>query len=113
MRQLVADTCGMTKTREQRREFWRQIMAQQQQSGLSVRAICEQHGISEYSFYQWRKRLAQQLPVKFALVEAGRNGYVPGEAVEVILHSGDRLRVGPDVDAATLRLVLNVLREVR
>ena len=113
MRQLVADTGGMTKTGEQRREFWRQIVAQQQHSGLSVRAICQQHRISEYSFYQWRKRLAQQLPVKFALVETGHNGQVAGEALEVILSSGDRLRIAPGVDAATLRLVLNVLREVR
>ncbi len=113
MRQRVADTGGMRKTREKRWEFWRQVVAQQQQSGLSVRAICQQHRISEYSFYQWRKRLAQQLPVKFALVETGRNGHVPSGAVEVILHSGDRLRVAPGVDAATLRLVLNVLREVR
>jgi hypothetical protein len=34
-------------------------------------------------------------------------------AVEVILASGERVRIVPGVDAATLRLVLNVLREPR
>jgi peptidoglycan/LPS O-acetylase OafA/YrhL len=38
----------------------------QEQSGQSVRAFCQQQGISEHSFYQWRKRLAEQVPMKFA-----------------------------------------------
>jgi len=102
----------MTKTRESRQEFWRQLIAEQQQSGMSVRAICRQRGASEHSFYQWRKRLAAQLPMKFALVETGRS--VPSAAcIEVILIGGERLRVAPGVDAATLRAVLGVLREPR
>jgi hypothetical protein len=103
----------MSKTREARREFWRQLIARQQQSGVSVRAFCQEHRASEYSFYQWRKRLAQQLPMKFALVEAGPSAHVQAEAVEVILASGDRLRIRPGVDVGTLRLVLGVLREPR
>ena len=103
----------MWKTREERREFWRRLVAQQQQSGLSVRAFCQQHRASEYSFYQWRKRLAQQLPVKFALVEINSNPRVEAAAVAVMLTTGERLRIAPGMDAATLRLVLSVLREVR
>ena len=33
--------------------------------------------------------------------------------VEVILGSGERLRIAPGTDAGTLRLVLSVLREPR
>lgn len=74
--------------------------------------MCEQHGISEQSFYQWRKRLAAQLPMKFALVEAGRSG--AGTAcLELMLTSGERLRIAPGVDGATLRTVLGILREAR
>jgi hypothetical protein len=109
----VADTVGMTKTQEERHQLWRQLIAQQEQSGLSVRAFCQQHRTSEYSFYQWRKRLAEQLPVQFALVDTGRSASVGVAAVEVILASGDRLRVAPGIEAATLRLVLSVLREPR
>ena len=103
----------MSKTREERREFWRQLIARQQQSGLSVRVFCQQHGTSEYSFYQWRRRFAEQLPVKFALVETSQEARMRAEAVEVILTSGERLRVTDGIDAATLRLVLSVLREPR
>jgi hypothetical protein len=34
-----------------------------------------------------------------------------GPPVELILASGERLRIAPGADAATLRTVLNVLRE--
>ncbi len=101
----------MAKTREARREFWRQLIAKQQQSGVSVRVLCQEHGASEHSFYQWRKRLAAQLPVKFALVETDHGARVRAEVVEVILTSGERLRITPGVDATTLRLVLSILRE--
>ncbi len=103
----------MSKSREARREFWRQLIAKQQKSRVSVRAMCQEHGISEHSFYQWRKRLAQQFPVKFALVETGHGARVHAEAVEVILTSGERIRITSGVDAATLRLALNILREPR
>lgn len=103
----------MSNKRETRREFWRELIAKQQQSGASVRAVCQQQGVSEYSFYQWRKRLAHQLPVKFALVDTGAARRVHAEAVEVILTSGERLCITPAADAATLRLVLSILREPR
>jgi hypothetical protein len=78
-----------------------------------VRAFCQQHRTSEYSFYQWRKRLAQELPVKFALVETSRNAPAAMASVEVILGTGERLRIAPGIDSETLRLVVSVLREVR
>jgi len=51
--------------------------------------------------------------VKFALVEV--NVGSPGNAIpiEVLLASGERLRIPPGFDAATLRSVLGVLREPR
>src|SRR5487761_2150571 len=103
----------MSRTQEERRQVWRRLIAQYQQSGLSVRAFCQQHRTSEHSFYQWRKRLREQLPMKFALVEANRAAPIAVAAVELILPSGERLRIAPGVDAATLRLVLSVLREPR
>ncbi len=78
-----------------------------------MRAFCQRHGTSEYSFHHWRKRLADELPMKFALVETSQRAPVAVAAVEVMLASGERLRIVPGVDAATLRLVLSVLREPR
>jgi len=59
-----------------------------------------------------RKRLAASEPVRFALVDpspaSSADRFAP---LELILASGDRLRIAPGTDAATLRAVLNVLRE--
>ena len=103
----------MSKTQEARLDFWRQLIAKQQQSGMSVRAFCQQHRTSEYSFYHWRKRVREQLPIKFALVETNRAAPAAVAAVEVMLTTGERVRIMTGVEAATLRLVLNVLREQR
>ncbi len=78
-----------------------------------MRAFCRQHRANEHSFYQWRKRLAAQLPVKFALVEPHPTRRVGVGAVEVIFASGDRVRIEPGFDAETLRAVLNILREAQ
>jgi len=109
----VVDTGGMSRTQEERRQWWRQLVTQQEQSGVSVRAFCQQHRTSEHSFYQWRKRLAARLPVKFALVETNGSAPARGAAVELTLATGERLRIEPGVDAPTLRTVLSVLREPR
>ena len=74
-------------------------------------AFCRQHGFSDQSFYNWRKRLAEDEPVRFALVEANSSGTDRHAPLELILASGDRLRIAPGADAVTLRAVLNVLRE--
>ena len=103
----------MSKTQAARLDFWRQLIAKQQESGMSVHVFCQQHGTSDYSFYHWRKRLREQLPMKFALVDTHRAAPTAGAAVEVMLTTGERVRIGPGIDAATLRLVLSVLREPR
>ena len=103
----------MRKAQEERHRYWRKLIAQQEQSGQSVRAFCQQQGTSEPSFYQWRKRLAERLPMKFALVETSRSAPAAAVGVELMLTTGERLRIAPGADAATLRLVLSVLREPR
>jgi len=90
---------------------WQELIRQQQQSKLSVSAFCRQHGFSDQAFYNWRKRLAADEPVRFALVDANPEGADRFAGLELILVSGDRLRIAPGTDAATLRAVLNVLRE--
>jgi len=50
--------------------------------------------------------------VRFALVEANPPVTKDSLPVELILACGDRLRIAPGTDAATLRTVLNILREL-
>jgi len=36
---------------------WREIVERQAKSGMSVRSFCASDGISEPSFYAWRRKL--------------------------------------------------------
>jgi len=91
---------------------WREWIREQERSGLSARRFCKERGLSEGSFYAWRKRLRKQGPVRFALVERGSaRGEPAAEAtLELVLAAGERLRIGAGVDARTLRTVLEALR---
>jgi transposase-like protein len=98
----------MRKRQAEVRESWRQMIAEQEKSGRSVRAFCRERGVGEHSFYQWRRRLRQsEAPVTFALVETQRSAQ-PAR-IELVLASGELLRIPPE--AASLRLVLEVLRQ--
>jgi hypothetical protein len=94
----------------ERRELWGQRIAQQEKGGQSIRGFCHERGLSEPAFYAWRQRLRNQnTPVRFALVETTKPAEETGPPIELLLASGDRLRIPHD--AAALRLVLAVLRE--
>src|SRR6266436_2724880 len=54
-----------------RSEYWRERIAEQERSGMSVQRFCKEQGLTEQSFYLWRKRLLEQQPMRFALVETG------------------------------------------
>jgi hypothetical protein len=41
----------------QKRKFWKNHVAQWQQSGLSQRAYCRTHGLRAGHFYYWRRRM--------------------------------------------------------
>ena len=92
-------------------ELWRELVDRQKKSGLTVQAFCQQQEVSGWSFYQWRKRLAINPPMSFALVETRERDQRSTGAMELWLNGGDRLQIAPGVDAATLRTVLAVLRE--
>jgi hypothetical protein len=90
---------------------WRERIAERERSGLSVKQFCKERGLTECSFYAWRKRLRKKEPVRFALVERAALQEFGNEApLELVLTTGERLRIGAGVDAATLRTVLEALR---
>ena len=90
-----------------------------QTGGLSVRQFCQQEGLSEPSFYSWRKRLAkpaeaqpdadvdcrQERFIQVSLPTASASG------VELLLSSGHLLRIPVGVDRQTLTAVLSAMGE--
>ena len=97
---------------EARSEYWRERIAEQERSGLSVHRFCEDQGLTEQSFYLWRKRLRKQQPMRFALLETGPARQQPAmePGLELVLATGERLRIGVGVDPSVLRGVVEALR---
>jgi hypothetical protein len=106
----MADSSVEEKPSLNPREQWRGHIAEQARSGLTIKQFCKDRGLAEHAFYGWRKRLRETGPVRFALVD--RTGTSPGPEwnLELMLLSGERLRIGAGVDRATLRAVLEALR---
>lgn len=102
---------GDAKKAGSRSEYWRNLIDQQAGSGQTVHVFCAARGLTEQSFYYWRKRVSKQAPVSFALVAAPGSSAGPGSPLELDLGAGQRLRIPCGVDAATLRTILSVLRE--
>jgi hypothetical protein len=101
----------LEQRKAERSEYWRERIAEQERSGLSVQRFCEEQKLTEQAFYAWRKRLRNQTPMRFALVETGSAERQAIEAgLELVLASGERLRIAAGVDATLLRTVLEVLR---
>jgi hypothetical protein len=106
--------------RDPRKErFWRRLLRQWRRSGLSVRAFCHQHGLSEPNFYAWRRTLADRDAPAVAFVPVGVLPPEPPPAaaaptgLELLLAGGRVLRIGAAFDGTTLRRLLAVLEEGR
>lgn len=97
----------MEQTAAERREEWRRRIEEQEESGVSIRAYCKQHGIAEHAFYGWRQRLRSDERVSFALVKT-KPSLEEAQAIELVLATGERLRIPRE--EATLAMVLRVLR---
>jgi|HubBroStandDraft_2_1064218.scaffolds.fasta_scaffold393086_1 transposase len=100
---------------EHKEQYWRQHVRDWQDSGLSIRSYCARRGLSQPSFYAWRRELhcrdcEQPLFVPIRPLAEDQPATV-GPALEVFLASGRRIRVAPGFDAATLRQLLAVLEE--
>jgi hypothetical protein len=115
--------------------FWRQTLRDFQASGLTVRAFCADRGLSEPSFYLWRRTIADRdraadaaasvprfVPVRVAAEPAGSPAPACGATsvadpsappgwLELVLPSGHRVRVPPGFDPRTLRHLLAALAE--
>jgi hypothetical protein len=108
----MSESGSEERTAASKADQWREQVAEQERSGLSAKQFCKERGLKECSFYAWRKRLRKRELVRFALVERGAARQEPATdaALEVLLTSGERLRIGVGVDSATLHTVLEALR---
>jgi len=92
--------------KDDQQQFWQMALETFKSSGLSVRQFCTKEGLSEPSFYSWRKKLAgdgseqedQRKPEPSAFIEVAMPQNTPA-AIELLLTS-----------STTLSTVLSVVR---
>jgi hypothetical protein len=107
--------------RSNKEQFWRRMVREWRNRGLSVRDFCAENDLAEPSFYAWRRTIAERdaaavrfVPVRVVSEEetiVSDNG--AGTGLELVLPTGRRLRIGPGFDAATLQRLLPLLEEGR
>jgi hypothetical protein len=106
----------MNKSPHQGAEEWRQIIDGQQTSGLTVAAYCQERGITQGSFYTWKRRLRSpakpiRLP-KPAFVEVKPPSLSASGAIEIFLHGDRRLLVRRGFDRDLLIELVRALESV-
>jgi hypothetical protein len=117
---------GGTLLRDASKEqFWREHIATQAASGLSIRGYCRRQRLRECSFYLWRKQLAasRSRPVKSAAFVPVRITSEPGAAsghpiqgqpmgrIQIVLGKDRRVNLVGPVDRRALADVLAVLED--
>lgn len=103
----------MAKRREDRREEMRALLARQESSGQSVAAFARRRGISAWTLYAWKRRLAQERGAgpgqDRGFVEVQVVGSRKAPPIELELPQGVRVVVPSGVEEEDLRRVLAVL----
>ena len=106
-----------------RRRFWQELFAKREALGLSVAQVCQEAGVSQATFYAWRKRLQSSRQTSAAV--GSRRGrtktaspLVPVRIVPdrtdadrtrtmiVELPGAVRVQIPPGCDASTIQAVL-------
>lgn len=102
---------------------WREILKRHADCHVSIREFCATEGISEPSFYAWRRRLRKHDGARPR--QAGRPADEPSKGglfvplrlldaapmLEIVHPLGCRVQVSGEVDPVTLRRVIEALDE--
>lgn len=88
-------------------ERWRKLVQQQDGSGLTVTGFCERAGVSQPSFYAWRRKLRNE--VTFAEVKVPREPAMEVGGIELRLPGRRCVVVRPGFHRQTLLELLHVL----
>jgi len=110
---------SQNESKNDQHQFWQMVFETFKSSGLSIRRFCKQEGLTEASFYFWRKKLANAKesksakkgdcqPEPFIRVALPKDNH---EYLELVLVSGNTLRISSGTDSETLTGVLSSLQE--
>jgi hypothetical protein len=107
----------MNERREQAWAKWRELVAEQKQSGQSVAAFCRNRELAQSQLTYWKRRVREAARAPFVevkLAPPGAERRVQARAwrsttIEVRLKNGRSLMVAASFDARHLRTLLAVV----
>jgi ATP-dependent helicase YprA (DUF1998 family) len=103
----------MNQRREQAWAKWRDLVAEQEQSGLSVAAFCRDRELAQSQLTYWKRRVREAAKAPFVevqLAEPRVQAWALGSTtIEVRLKNGRSLMVAASFDARHLRALLAVV----
>ncbi len=104
----------------EKENYWREIIAQWQASGLSMAAFCRQEGVPDKRFFWWKRRIERRngkvvakgqvnfVPVR--IKETGTGSVASGNGlIELITPGGCVIRVSSGFDKPTLLSLLEMM----
>ena len=96
---------------EYRMQNWAGIIRERQESGLTVKDYCAQHGIAEKTYYYWLRKLraAAAETMEPQLVRLHENSN-KDELMIHIRYGTAELKLPEDVDLRAVTALLNALR---
>ena len=103
------------KTDTDRQQFWEMAIDTWRLSGLSARDFSKREGLSKSALYYWNRKLSMdRQPVEAIDSQAFIEVTLPENKpalLELVLVSGNILRIDTAVESAALTNVLSALRE--
>ncbi len=106
------------KSNDRKRRFWRAAIKTWRDSGMSVSRFCKAEGLTEGTFYNWRKKLADGQSQASEQKDLNSSAFIEltmpksdPVALELVLSSGHTLRINSAADPRILIDVLSSLRE--
>ncbi len=106
----------LEKTDTDQQQFWEMVFETFRSSGLSVRRFCKREGLSEPSFYSWRKRLSKDNTPSNEEQGIDSSSFIkvsiPDQQscnLELVLTSGNILKIPNDFNTKMLNDILLAL----
>ena len=91
-----------------RERFWREAVVDWKKSGQTIAAFCTARGLSQASFYAWRRQLAGRDRVAPAATFVPLT-VVPDAVVEIVLPTSVVVRVPASADATAVAKLVAAL----
>jgi hypothetical protein len=110
----------MTQAEIDHRQKMLSLAREWRESGAPARVFAQEHGVTTWMLYYWRQRVTREerstrrrrrpRRVRLAPVHVVPPAADLGRDLEIVLASGDRVRVSSQVSAEAVRRVVQILR---